>query len=640
MPSIRVLEPHLINQIASGQVVDRPASVVKELVENALDAGATQVEVVLQEGGQSLISVLDNGRGMFLEDLNLCVERHATSKLPDSDLFRIQTFGFRGEALPSIGAVARLQLTSRHGSFPLGEAWGLRVEGGVKTPPAPAAFPYPSGTKVEVRDLFFATPARLKFMKSQTTELSHAQDILQRLAFANPGVSFRLTEGKRTLFDYPSLPGLSDQEALLKRAEAVLGATFLESSFPVAAARETYTLDGLMGVPTYHRGTAAQQYVFVNGRVIRDRWIASLIRSAYQDLVPKERHAVGVLFVTLPLEEVDMNVHPAKTEVRFRDLSQVRALVLTALKQALQETGQRPNQELSDQTLQAFSAGGAGESASVRPFPSSFSPSRASPYIASRGSAAPLSLREEPSAFWVQSPPNADRSLVETLETPMAPMGFPQAQTTQGSQGDHLEGFQENPLGEAIGQIHQSYIVSQTTDALVLVDQHAAHERLSYEKMKHQMAQGAIVRKPLLIPEIIALPSLAVAALQKQFANLARFGLILEVFGDDGVLIREIPEMLSLETLSNLIRDLAAELEVLEIPETAPEQLQTLLQEVAASVACRSSIKAGKTLSKPEMNALLRQMETTPHSGQCNHGRPTFIRLTLKELERLFGRHD
>ncbi|MGL4371325.1 MAG: DNA mismatch repair endonuclease MutL [Alphaproteobacteria bacterium] len=622
MPSIRVLEPHLINQIASGQVVDRPASVVKELVENALDAGATQIEVTLQDGGQSLINTLDNGQGMRLEDLELCVECHATSKLQDSDLFRIQTFGFRGEALPSIGAVARLQLTSRHASFPQGEAWCLRVEGGAKAPLVPAVFPYPSGTKVEVRDLFFATPARLKFMKSQTTELSHAQDILQRLAFANPKVSFKLTEGNRKLFDYPSLPGLSDQEALLKRAEAVLGTAFLESSFPVATAREAYALDGLMGVPTYHRGTANQQYVFVNGRVVRDRWIGSLIRSAYQDHVPKERHAVGVLFLTLPLEEVDMNVHPAKTEVRFRDLSQVRALVLTALKQALQETGQRPNQELSDQTLQAFSAIGGADNAFVSRPPTS--------YAYSHAASSPSRLREEPVPFWGAPHPQSNPPL---FEMSAASMDLPPSQVT-------LEGFQESPLGDAIGQIHQSYIVSQTTDALVLIDQHAAHERLSYETMKHQLAQGTVVRKPLLIPEIIAFPPLAVAALQKQFENLAKFGLILEVFGDDGVLIREIPDMLPLENLTSLIQDLAAELEVLETPEIAPEKLQILLQNVAASVACRSSIKAGKALSKPEMNALLRQMEATPHSGQCNHGRPTFIRLNLKELERLFGRHD
>ncbi|MGL5784207.1 MAG: DNA mismatch repair endonuclease MutL [Alphaproteobacteria bacterium] len=622
MPSVRVLEPHLINQIASGQVVDRPASVVKELVENALDAGATQIDVALQDGGQSLISILDNGQGMRLEDLELCVERHATSKLPDSDLFRIQTFGFRGEALPSIGAVARLQLTSRHASFPPGEAWCLRVEGGIKAPLAPGVFPYPSGTKVEVRDLFFATPARLKFMKSQTTELSHAQDILQRLAFANPKVGFKLTEGSRKLFDYPSLPGLSEQEALLKRAEAVLGTTFLESSLPIAVARETYALGGLMGVPTYHRGTANQQYVFVNGRVVRDRWIGSLIRSAYQDLVPKERHAVGVLFLTLPLEEVDMNVHPAKTEVRFRDLSQIRALVLTALKQALQETGQRPNQELADQTLEAFSAvGEAGNAFASRPSAS---------YTYSHAASSPAYLRESPASFWDKPHPKPSPPSFEASE---AFMDLQQPQTT-------LEGFQENPLGDAIGQIHQSYIVSQTTEALVLVDQHAAHERLSYEKMKHQLAQGAVVRKALLIPEIVALPPLAVAALQKQVESLAKFGLILEMFGEDGVLIREVPDILSLESLTSLIRDLAAELEVLETPEIAPEKLQILLQDVMASIACRSSIKAGKALNKPEMNALLRQMEATPHSGQCNHGRPTFIRLSLKDLERLFGRHD
>lgn len=606
---IRLLEPGLINQIAAGEVIERPASVVKELVENALDAGATHIKVFLRDGGQSLISVMDNGCGMCAADLELAVERHATSKLPDGNLSHISTLGFRGEALPSIGAIARLSLTSR----PLGEteAWELKVEGGIKHPLKPAVLS--GGTKIDVHDLFFATPARLKFLKSPQTELAYIQETLQRLALAHPQVAFELSEGTRKIFHYEAQP---QEEGLLLRLKAVLGKDFHQNALPVAAVQQEYTLAGFAALPTFHRANTHSQYFFVNGRPVKDKLLTTLARIAYQDLLPKERSPVFVLFLTLPAEDLDINVHPAKIEVRFRDHSLVRSLILGGLKSLLHEAGHRTSSTLSQTALRAFRAP-APTLSSVLPFPRQDSQPPAFPGMANNNDPHPLKnlyLEEAPQEDFVTSPP----------PTPSSPL-------------------LEHPLGEALAQIHHSYIVAQTSAGLVLVDQHAAHERLVYEAMKKSLdgsGKGGekLPRQMLLIPEVIDLPPGRLKLFQKHVDDFAQFGLVVEPFGEDALLVREIPSLLKIEDIKALLTNLADNLDMLLAEKTGQDALRDVFETLFASMACRGSIKAGKRLSREEMNALLRQMEATPHAGQCNHGRPTYVELHLTDIEKLFSR--
>ncbi len=595
---IRLLPSTLVNRIAAGEVVERPASAVKELVENAIDAGAGRVEVVLSEGGQALIAVTDDGCGMGPDELAVAVERHATSKLPDDDLTEILTLGFRGEALPSIGSVSRLRITSR----PAGaeSAWSIFVEGGVKHAPEPAA--HPPGTRVEVRDLFYATPARLKFLKAVRTEISHAVDVLERLGMAHPQVALSLTDGSRSLVRLPACRGAG---ARLERLSAVMGRDFAANALEIAAERQGVRLTGHAGLPTLNKPTTAAQYLFVNGRPVRDRLLHGAVRGAYQDFLASDRHPLVALFVELPPAEVDVNVHPAKAEVRFRDPALVRGLIVGALKHALAEAGHRAATTVAGAALGGFRpggamGGGAGWSAPPRP----------DLLAASFAAQAPVGLADRPGLPNFDAPPQARTE----APPPAAAQGY--------------------PLGVARAQLHHTYIVAQTADGLVLVDQHAAHERLVYERMKAQMAAGGVARQMLLLPEVVELGAEGAGHVLARAGELAAFGLIVEPLGPDAVVVREVPALLGDGDVQGLVRDLADE--IAEWGEALA--LNERIAEVCGTIACHGSVRAGRSLSVEEMNALLRQMEATPHSGQCNHGRPTYVELKLADIEKLFGR--
>jgi DNA mismatch repair protein MutL len=588
---IRVLPETLVNQIAAGEVVERPASAVKELVENAIDAGAARVEVALAEGGQALISVTDDGAGMSADELLLAVERHATSKMPSDDLLAIAHLGFRGEALPSIGSVARLRLTSRRAGAD--SAWTLLVEGGRKGGVEPAAHPF--GSRVEVRDLFFATPARLKFLKSARAETGHVKDVIERLAMAHPRIGFSLVEGTRQLLSLPACQG-GDADAWSERLAAILGRDFSRASLDVNAEREGITLTGRIGLPTFNKATAAEQYLFVNGRPVRDRLLAGAVRGAYADVLAHDRHAVVALFLDLPSSEVDVNVHPAKAEVRFKDAALVRGLIVGGLKHALAQAGHRASAPAGGPSpLAAFRpGGGAGWSPPSRP--------QAETLWAAAAAQAPLELAEGPAPFARVVAPEA------------APAAY--------------------PLGVARGQLHDTYVIAQTEDGLVIVDQHAAHERLVYERMKAALAGQGVARQGLLIPEVVELDDMAAHRLLARAGELAELGLVIEAFGQGAVLVREVPALLGDSDVKGLLRDMADELA--EWGEAM--RLKERLGEICGTMACHGSVRAGRKLNAQEMNALLRQMEATPHSGQCNHGRPTYVELKLADIERLFGR--
>ncbi len=615
--AIRRLPETLINQIAAGEVVERPAAAVKELVENAIDAGARRIDVLVRDGGRTMITIVDDGGGMSAGDLALAVERHATSKLPDGDLMAVATLGFRGEALPSIGAVSRLTLTSRQPGAD--SAWSITVEGGLVGEVLPAA--HPPGTRVEVRDLFYAVPARLKFLKAPRTEQDHIEDVLQRLAMAHPEIAFSFTagEGGRAALRY----GVGEGDALevrLSRLAAVLGRDFGESAVPVNRSRDDMTLTGFVGLPTFNRATSRDQYLYVNGRPVRDKLLFGAVRGAYGDLMPRDRHPALVLFLELPGHEVDVNVHPAKTEVRFRDGQAVRGLMVGAIRQALAGAGAAVASSL---------AGGALDALAVRPAAPAYQPLPASGYRGSLG--AP--------------PPRLPRGLAETgfaWQAPLPPAGRP----AEGALGAVLPeesggGTHEPPafpLGVARAQLHNTYIVAETVDGLVLVDQHAAHERLVYEKLKAAMLDGdqgrQVPAQGLLMPEVVELGDGGARRLLANADELARLGLALESFGVGAVLVREVPAMLGHADIGALVRDLADQLAELD---HAPA-LRDRLEAVCASMACHGSVRAGRALSADEMNALLRQMEQVAHSGQCSHGRPTFIELKRADIERLFER--
>jgi DNA mismatch repair protein MutL len=616
---LRLLPSTLVNQIAAGEVVERPASAVKELVENAIDAGATRVDVQMAEGGKALIVVQDDGCGMTPEELALAVERHATSKLPGEDLLDIGFLGFRGEALPSIASVSRLTLTSRVAGADT--AWALSVDAGTKGEPVPAA--HPQGTRVEVRDLFHATPARLKFLKTARTETQHAQDVLQRLAMAHPEVALSLTDGGRQVFRFSAAQGdLFDLR--LHRLAAILGRDFADNALAVEAEREGVRLSGHVGLPTFNRGNAQHQYLFVNGRPVKDRLLHGAVRGAYRDVLAHDRHPVVALYVEISPREVDVNVHPAKAEVRFRDPQLVRGLIVGALRRALDGAGHRAATTVAEQALGALrpEAPGPGPEGGWRP-PASYpaAPRHGAPRPVSHHVAAAFAaqapshdgLTERPTLPGWRAPPSA--RTVETAETP-APAA-----------ADH-------PLGVARGQVHGTYIVAQTADGIVIVDQHAAHERLVYERMKEALAAGTPRSQMLLIPEVVDLEEAARDRLLARAGDLAAMGLGLEAFGGTAVVVREVPALLGDTDVQGLIRDLADDLA--QWDETLT--LNDRLADVCGTLACHGSVRAGRRLNAEEMNALLRQMETTPHSGQCNHGRPTYVELKLKDIEKLFGR--
>ena len=592
----------MVNRIAAGEVIERPAAAVKELVENAIDAGASRIEVTLAEAGRALIAVVDDGCGMTRDELELAIERHATSKLPDDDLLRIATLGFRGEALPSIGAVSRLSLTSRKAGG--ADAWSIAVEGGRRSDPVPAA--HPPGTRIEVRDLFYATPARLKFLKGDRTELQQAVDAVQRLAMAHPAIAFHLSADGRAVLRLPSATG-DLFEARLERVSAVIGRDFFDNALAIDAAREidgmgTVRLTGHAGLPTYHRATAQYQYLFVNGRPVRDKLLAGAVRGAYADFLARDRHPVVALFLELPPEAVDVNVHPAKAEVRFRDAGSVRGLIVGSLRHALAEAGHRAATTVAAGALGAFRPQEA---------PRPFAPS------------------------WPRTP-SLPRGLAETAAAYQAPLGDLATLSAAVAEIERAEPApsQSFPLGVARAQLHETYIVAQTADGIVIVDQHAAHERLVYEQMKESLANGTIKRQVLLIPEVVEMDEAAVARLTPRLAEFAELGLIIEPFGPGAVVVREVPAMLGEVDVHGLVRDLADEIAELGTALSLKEKLG----EVCGTMACHGSVRAGRRLSADEMNALLRQMEATPHSGQCNHGRPTYVELKLADIEKLFGR--
>ncbi len=618
--SIRRLPPTLVNRIAAGEVVERPASAVKELVENAIDAGAHRIAVTTGEGGRTFLSVVDDGAGMAPQEIELAVERHCTSKLPDDELLDIRTLGFRGEALPSIASVSRFTLTSR----PPGadSAWALAIDGGSKGRVQPAA--HPPGTRVEVRDLFFATPARLKFLKDARTEAGHIADAIRRLAMAHPQIGFTLADENRTVLDYPPLQSSLVEDgadsARLERLAAVMGRDFAQNALPIDATREGFRLTGYVGLPTLNRGTAQHQYLFVNGRPVRDRLLAGAVRGAYQDFLARDRHPMVALFIEAPSGQVDVNVHPAKTEVRFRDNGIVRGMIVGAIRNALAAAGHRASTTVADAALGA-----------VRPV-GGLPLTRPSGIASTYGwqpplRAVPRGLAEAATGFFAPQP-----GLDGNAALAAAPFAAPSAPPGAAAQPESPPA--DWPLGAARAQVHGTYIVAQTADGVVIVDQHAAHERLVYERMKQALAEHGVRRQVLLLPEVVELGEDDARRLAARAAELAELGLVLEPFGPGAVVVRETPALLGDTDVRGLVRDLADELA--ELGEHL--SLKERMEDVCGTLACHGSVRAGRLLSVDEMNALLRQMEATPHSGQCNHGRPTYVELKLADIERLFGR--
>ena len=614
---IRRLPPETVNRIAAGEVVERPASAVKELVENALDAGALRVEVQADGGGLTRILVADNGQGLAADELPLAVERHATSKLSpddagDYDLLHISTLGFRGEALPSIGSVARLSITSR--ARGQADANAIFVEGGAVGAVSPAGFPGPHGARVEIRDLFYATPARLKFMKSERSEAMAIAEELKRQAMAHEATSFSLDlDGRRTL----RLPAeTAGPDGRLARLSQIMGREFSDNALAIDHEREGVRLSGFAGLPTYNRGNAAHQYLFVNGRPVRDRLLQGALRAAYADFLARDRHPLAALYVELDTAYVDVNVHPAKAEVRFRDPALVRGLIVGGLRHALAGAGHRASTTVSTAALGGFRPGG------YMPPPS------AAGYSAWRqGGWSPAGL-----AAAVQSIPG-----LTEVSARAEPQWEYEGQPGVAEPGPAAQVFDpvDFPLGAARAQVHETYIVAQTRDGVVIVDQHAAHERLVYERMKGEMAQeGGVARQALLLPEVVELDPAEAERVAAKADELAALGLMLEPFGPGAVLVRETPALLGETDVQGLVRDIADDL----AENGQALALKERLEEVCSTMACHGSVRAGRRLSAPEMNALLRQMEATPHSGQCNHGRPTYVELKLADIERLFGR--
>ncbi|MBB5739437.1 DNA mismatch repair endonuclease MutL [Brevundimonas aurantiaca] len=627
---IRRLSPETVNRIAAGEVVERPASAIKELVENALDAGSRNIEIQADGGGLSRILIADDGKGIPKDELPLAVERHATSKLEpddagDVDLLRIHTLGFRGEALPSIGSVARLSITTRarSESGEATEAWVIQVEGGATRPLAPAPFPGPHGARVEVRDLFYATPARLKFMKSERAEAMAISEEIKRQAMAHEAVAFTLSlDGKVALRLPAEHPG---DEGRLRRLAALLGRDFEANALLIDQERDGVRLSGYAGLPTYSRGNAAHQYLFVNGRPVKDRLLQGALRGAYADFLARDRHPAAALFIDIDPLYVDVNVHPAKAEVRFRDPALVRGLIVGALRHALHAAGHRASTTVAADALSGFRPHtGVTQSGEWR-VASGEGWSGWTGWSQPAAAAQVLPGLHERSARVEPGWDGASYGELATRHSPLATA--PQPLATPPSDIDL-------PLGAARAQLHANYIVAQTRDGLVIVDQHAAHERLVYERMKAQMAEGAVTRQALLTPEVVELDPAEAERVAARAEELAEMGLIVEAFGAGAVLVRETPALLGDTDVQGLIRDIADDL----AEHGAALTLKERMAEVCGTMACHGSVRSGRILTAPEMNALLRQMEATPHSGQCNHGRPTYVELKLHDLEKLFGR--
>ena len=619
-PVIRQLDDSAINRIAAGEVVERPASAVKELVENAIDAGARQITVEYADGGKTLIRVTDDGCGIAADDLTLALSRHATSKIDGTDLLNIHTFGFRGEALPSLGAVGRLTICSRVAGQDGAE---ISVNGGVTGPVRPAALN--GGTVVTLRDLFFATPARLKFLRTDRAEAQAISDIIKRLAMAEPFVRFTLRDVSgdgpgREVFRAEAEQG--DMFAALHgRLAQVLGREFAENALAIDAEREGLHLTGYAALPTYSRGSAVTQYLFVNGRPVRDKLLVGALRGAYFDLLSRDRHPAAALFVDCDPKLVDVNVHPAKSEVRFRDPGLARGLIVSALRHALADAGHRASTTVANATLGAMRPEQPGARVYQMDRPSLGA--RSAAYQAQ----APEPGFAETAGMWgrVETPPQyeAGGADVQTHDT-----------QTHDAHTPAAEPAPDFPLGTARGQVHENYIIAQTATGMVIVDQHAAHERLVYEKLKRQMAENGVAAQALLIPEIVDLSASDCARLLEVAEDLARFGLGIEAFGGSAIAVRETPAILGTVDAKAMVLDILDEL----ADQNESNTLQARIEAILSRVACHGSIRSGRWMRGEEMNALLREMEATPHSGQCNHGRPTYVELKLSDIERLFGR--
>ena len=594
MTELRHLPEGLVNRIAAGEVVERPAAAVKELVENAVDASARKIVVALRDGGKTLISVADDGCGMTAEELPLAVTRHVTSKLQGDDLTEIRWLGFRGEALPAIGAVSRLTITSRGKGAD--QAWTLEVEAGVSGNVMPAAFG--SGSLIKVRDLFFATPARLKFMKTSRAEAMAITDVVNQLAMARPDITFTLISDDRTRLHYDATQG-ELMEVRLNRLAEIMGRDFADNAITLEAERDDIRLTGYASLPTLNRGNARLQFLFVNGRPVRDKLIFGALKAAYHDLLARGRHPLAALFIELHPSSVDVNVHPAKAEVRFREPGTVRGLIVGALRHGLDVAGHRASTTVSQAALGAMQ-------------------------------------REAPgTVFSAPGIPNTPHEKVarsaEVGQGALMSTALPVAINEEIIEGDVSDSF---PLGAARGQLHDTYVVAQTADGLVIVDQHAAHERLVYERMKRSLSEEGVARQLLLIPEVVELDAGLADRLCARSKQLVELGLALEPFGDGAVLVRETPALLGEVDVLGLVQDLAEEIDDFSL--TLP--LRERLEEVCSTMACHGSVRAGRRLNVNEMNTLLREMEATPRSGQCNHGRPTYVELKLADIERLFGR--
>lgn len=607
---IRHLPDYLVNQIAAGEVIERPAAAVKELVENAIDAGANQIDIDIRHGGKSQIIIRDNGHGMDAKELEAATERHATSKLPDDDLVHITHLGFRGEALPSIGSVSRLKIQSKPANSD--DAWEINVEGGKKSAPAPTA--HGQGTTIEVKDLFYATPARLKFLKTDRAEYGAIKDTITSIAMAFPDIGFKLIHDGAVKLNLNGEIG-TRQEKIKQRLTSILGKDFDQNHVSILATREDIKLDGLASLPTYNRGTNQYQFLFVNGRPVRDKMLLGCVRAAYMDVLHSGRHPIVALYLTLPPEMVDVNVHPAKAEVRFRDAAMIRGLIIGALKNALLEQGHRTASTLSEQALSRTQS---HNNPSL--------PMQQGRYKAVPSSFIHPGLRDNAQSFYAplegmqQQAPQQDNIAFE-----------PSARTDIIE--DRIE--DNHPLGAARAQIHENYIIAQTENGLVIVDQHAAHERLVYEKFKKQMDQGSIASQGLLVPEIIDLDDVQVNQLLEKQEFLKQMGLEIEAFGTDSVSVQSIPALLGDKAnIKQLVMDILDEM----ISHDTTETLQKALHEKLSTAACHGSIRSGRRLNSEEMNALLREMEKTPSAAQCNHGRPTYITLELKDIEKLFQR--
>lgn len=606
---IRHLPDYLVNQIAAGEVIERPAAAVKELVENAIDAGSTQIDIDIRDGGKTLISIRDNGIGMDADDLKSALCRHATSKLPNDDLVNINHLGFRGEALPSIGAVSRLSIKSKPASND--EAWEIKVHGGHDMGVSPTA--HGNGTTIEVRDLFYATPARLKFLKTDRSEFSAIKDTISRIAMAFPAIGFKLTHNDKAALHLPPEQGnLLDQRR--ERLAAIIGKEFGENSIPVEAIREELSVTGYAGLPTLSRANTMQQYLFVNGRPVKDRLLLGCIRAAYMDVLHSGRHPIVALYIDLPPTMVDVNVHPAKAEVRFQDAGYVRGLMITALKHALLEAGMTTSSTLSMATL----AKARDYTIPSMPINRGGSPSVPPSYYTQNYGGLNAALGENAQEFY-NAPSNLD-----TYQ--------PGARSEEVYDDAPQAAY---PLGAARAQIHENYIIAQSEQGLVVVDQHAAHERLVYEKFKNQMSENGVISQGLLVPDVIDFDEIKAAHLLEHKEALLKLGLDIDNFGAGSIVVRAVPALLGDKiNLKGLLNDILDELE----DQDRSDVLEKKLHDVLSTMACHGSVRSGRRMNTVEMNALLRDMETTDNSGHCNHGRPTYITLDLKDIEKLFGR--